>query len=66
MRRNVFRQRVVNQWNSLPPKAVEAKSIDIFKAENDRFLINTGVRGYRVIGRGQENGVRRERWISQD
>ena len=31
MRRNVFSQRVVNLWNSLPQKAVEVKSMDIFK-----------------------------------
>ena len=36
----------MNLWNSLPQKAVEAKSVDIFKAEIDRFLISTGVRGY--------------------
>ena len=37
MRRNFFSQRVVNLWNSLPQKGVEAKSVDIFKAEIDRF-----------------------------
>ena len=46
MRRNLFIQRVVNLWNSLPQKAVEAKSVDIFKAGIDRLLISMGVRGY--------------------
>ena len=36
MRRNFFRQRVVNLWNSLLQKAVEAKSLSVFKAEIDR------------------------------
>ena len=46
MRRNVFSQRVVNLWNSLPQKAVGAMSMDICKADTDRFLICMGVRGY--------------------
>ena len=37
---------MVNLWNYLPQKAVEAKSMDIVKTEVDRFLISTGVRGY--------------------
>ena len=40
MMKNFFSQRVVNLWNYLPQKAVEAKSIDISKAEIDRFLIS--------------------------
>ena len=40
MRRSLFNHRVVNLWNSLPQKAAEAKSVDIFKAEIDRFLLN--------------------------
>ena len=46
MRRNFFSQRVVNLWNSLPEKAVEARSLSVFKTEIDRFLINMGIRGY--------------------
>ena len=46
MRRNFFSQRVANLWNTLSLKAVEAKSMDVFKAEIDRFLISMGVRGY--------------------
>ena len=42
---------MVNLWNSLPQKAVEAKSMDIFKAEIDKFLISTGVRGLWREGR---------------
>ena len=46
MRGNFFSQRVVNLWNSLPQKDVEARSLIVFKTEIDRFLINKGVRGY--------------------
>ena len=46
MRRNFFSQRVVNLWNSLPQKAVEARSLSVFKTEINRFLINKGIRGY--------------------
>ena len=38
MRRNFFSQRAVNQWNSLPQRTVEARSLSVFKI--DRFLIN--------------------------
>ena len=46
MRRNFFSQRVVNLWNSLPQKAVEARSLSVFKIEIDRFLIGKGITGY--------------------
>ena len=46
MRRNFFSQRVANLWNSLPQRAVEARSLSIFKTEIDRFLINKGIKGY--------------------
>ena len=46
MRRNFFSQRVVNLWNSLPQKAVEARSLSAFKRELDRFLIGKGIKGY--------------------
>ena len=51
MRRNFFSQRVVNLWNFLLQKAVEARSLSVFKTEIDRFLINKGIRGYREKGR---------------
>ena len=54
MRRNFFNQRVVNLWNSLPQRAVEAKSLNIFKKERDRFLDSKGIKGY-----GERAGVRR-------
>ena len=31
VRRNFFSQRVVNLWNSLPQRAVEAKSVDLLR-----------------------------------
>ena len=46
MRRNFFSQRVVNLWNSLLQKAVEARSLSVFKTEIDRLLINKTIRGY--------------------
>ena len=46
MRRNFSSQRVVNLWNSLPQRAVEARSLSVFKIEIDRFLINKGIKGY--------------------
>ena len=36
MRRNFFSQRVVNLWNSLPQKAVEATSQWIYLRQRDR------------------------------
>ena len=46
VRKNVFTQRVVNLWNSLPQRAVEAKSLDGFKRELDRALGASGIKGY--------------------
>ena len=46
MRKNFFSQRVVNLWNSLPQRAVEANSLNTFKRELDRALKDSGVRGY--------------------
>ena len=37
---------MVNLWNSLPQKAVEARSLSVFKTEIDSFLIDKGIRGY--------------------
>ena len=36
----------MNLWNSLLQKAVEARSLSVFKTEVDRFLINKEIRGY--------------------
>ena len=46
MRWNFFSQRVVNLWNLLSQKAVEARSLKVFKTKIDRFLINKEIRGY--------------------
>ena len=46
VRKKLFTQRVVNLWNSLPQRAVEAKSLDGFKRELDRALGASGVKGY--------------------
>ena len=45
-RRTFFSQRLVNLWNSLPQRAVEARSGSVFNTEIDRFLINKGIKGY--------------------
>jgi len=42
----------VNLWNSLPQRAVEAKSMSVFKTVIDRFLINKGIGS---SGKRQEN-----------
>ena len=36
----------MNVWKSLLQKAVEARSLSVFKTEIDRFLIDKGIRGY--------------------
>ena len=46
LRRNFFSQRVVNLWNSLPIETVEAASLNMFKSQVERFLINKGIKGY--------------------
>ncbi|XP_059822785.1 uncharacterized protein LOC132392642 [Hypanus sabinus] len=46
MQKNFFTQRVVDMWNALPQKAVEAKSLDAFKGELDRALRDSRVKGY--------------------
>ena len=38
MRRNFFTQRVVNVWNSLPQKVVQAKTLCDFKKKLDIAL----------------------------
>jgi len=46
LRRNLFSQRVVNLWNSLPNEAVEATSLNVFKTQIDTFLNKKGIMGY--------------------
>ena len=45
LRRNFFTQRVVNLWNSLPSEAVEATSLNVFKARIDKSLNSKGIKG---------------------
>eukprot|EP00061_Rhincodon_typus_P006449 g27098.t1 len=47
MRRNFYSQRVVDLYNSLLQKAVEAKSLKVFKTEIDSFLIGKTIKRYR-------------------
>ena len=42
LRKFWFSQRVVNYWNILPRKAIEASSVNIFKGHVDKFLKNVG------------------------
>jgi len=46
MRKNFLTQRPGNLWNSLPQKAVESKSLNIFKEEMDFFLDFNGFKQY--------------------
>ena len=57
MRRNFFSQRQENLWNSLLQKAVEARSLSVFKTEIDRFLINKRIRVHG--GKGRRMGMRK-------
>ena len=36
LRQNFFTQRVVNLWNSMPSEAIEATSLNVFKARIDQ------------------------------
>ena len=45
-RRNFFTQRVVNVWNSLPQKVVEAKTLLDCKEKLDIALGAKGIEGY--------------------
>ena len=46
VRRNFFTQKVVNVWNSLPQKVVEAKMLSDFKKKLDIALGAKGIEGY--------------------
>ena len=54
VRRNFFTQRVVNVWNSLPLKVVEAKMFSDLKKKLDIALGAKGIKGYG----GKEEGIR--------
>ena len=36
-RRNAFSNRIINDWNSIPPKIIAATSIDLFKNSLDKY-----------------------------
>ena len=40
---NIFTERVVNLWNSLPSLVVEAQSLNCFKTRLDKFWSNHDV-----------------------
>ena len=42
MRKYVFSQRVINEWNKLPNDCVNASSVNMFKNRIDRYLIRVG------------------------
>eukprot|EP00061_Rhincodon_typus_P009893 g33731.t1 len=46
MSRNFFSQWVIDLRNSLPQRAVEAKSLSVFRTEIARFLISQRIKGY--------------------
>ncbi len=39
LRKNAFSYRIVNAWNSLPPPAVDATSLNAFKSQIDKHFI---------------------------
>jgi len=45
-RSRFFTQRVVNVWNVLPDKVVEADSRTMFKRHLDRYMNRLGIEGY--------------------
>ena len=44
VRKYSFTPRVVNIWNSLPDRVVDANSVDVFKKRLDEFWCNQAVR----------------------
>jgi len=40
---NIFKERIVNLWNSLPSLVVEALSVNCFKMRLDKFWSNQDV-----------------------
>jgi len=46
MRRKVFIRRAVGLWNSLPRRAVEPRSLRVFKREIHTFLVARGINVY--------------------
>ena len=50
VRENSFAQSVVNVWNSLPQKVVEAEMLSDFKKKLDTALGAKGIKGYRGKG----------------
>ena len=42
MRKKIFRERVVGQWNRLPREGVESPSLDVFKGRLDELLGDVG------------------------
>ena len=54
VRRNFFTQRVVNVWNSLPQKVVEAKTLCDFQKKLDIALGAKGIKGYGGKGGNQD------------
>jgi len=55
VRRNFFSQKVVNPWNSLPQRVVEAGSLEVFKVVVDKYVITFFPS---IIGRGTEKELR--------
>ena len=60
MRQNVFTQRMVGVWNSLPEFVVEAETLNSFKKHLDLHLKCYKLQGY---GRVQEGGIRQGTWV---
>ena len=46
IRKNFFRNRVVNRWNNLPPKVVDAPSVKSLETRLDQFWHRFGIKYY--------------------